>query len=193
MSIEDYAYFIAKGRSLEAARAAFGILEAFYAKANALRDRIGASGYCTKHHRLYAFSFDGPAPEGYRKVWSDGGKAYYAPLRKTDWGRKLVREMRAASKGEFFNLIGQTVPHEARAVIRPEGNGFLMLQVGAQRLCDEIIIFVPLNATGEPGGAPADAEPIALSRYYEMQHDHQLAAQARIRDEAEGTAAAGAA
>lgn len=169
---ERTAYFIAAGRSLEAATKALAEWTAAVDRMNALCERVGASHPVRRGKVVSGFAFVGKeVPDGWRDIggieMEERGVRVYAPKRTTKAGRALLEEM-AAAGFDGHAALNVALGLHASGVMSAVGLGFSLRSATAEIIDGKCVIGIPLVDGKLPGEPPPDAVPLKLSEYYAL-------------------------
>lgn len=156
------AYYLARGRSLEAIERWQDEWQAFTEAAWALTKELGAKSYYATNHdyRLRSFTFDkAPDPELFKK----DRHGYWTPRGNTKAGRALRKRMESLPEvADVLPAMG--LPSWGTVIF--EGRWYTS---SVELFGDEWLIGVPFGADPErPQPEPYDAERISLVRAAEL-------------------------
>jgi hypothetical protein len=156
-------YFLAGGKTLEAARDIQAKIAARHKEWRALADEVGAEEVVTRY-AVDGFTFVGNPPEGWAGGRMTDGKPFFYPHKRGKANKELRAKMAALRKigaRDFEAAIGCD-----KGFMDLTGFGITIRCVGFEAIGDKIIIHVPdIEGTDY---TPPDSEPVRQSEYWAM-------------------------
>lgn len=167
-----FAYYIAGGKSLDAAREVQAGLKVAAVEIEQIKAEFGAKGVMRMSTRISGLVFDADAaPAGWRKDYGAGTR-FYAPYRKTKADKAIWAKFHAVKipdASTFSALIGMgggimTGPGSS-------GHGFTISYAFYEMLSDgRMVITIPLPEAGSEAApfVPPDCVPLKVSEYFAL-------------------------